>query len=485
MLVKNYINGTFVDGESSFVNINPVTGEVINRVVEADRAAVDSAVDAASKALGGPWGSMVSSKRAEYLHGIADGIEQRFDDFVDAEITDTGKPLSQARSIDIPRGVTNFRFFADLLGSVAMESYETHSRDGRHALNYAIRRPLGVVGVILPWNLPFLLMTWKLAPALAAGNTIVAKPSEETPSTAALLAEVMDQQAIPKGVVNLVNGFGQNSAGEFLAGHPDIDAITFTGESSTGAAIMKASAPSLKGLSFELGGKNSAIIFEDADFEKAVAGTAKSTFTNCGQVCLCTERVYVQRSIFDKFVSALKEKAESIKIGLPCDKSTQMGPLVSHGHRDKVLSYFDLARQEGATVVTGGKVPDFDDEKSDGAFVEPTIWIGLPETARCVKEEVFGPVCHIAPFDSEEEAVAMANNSRYGLAAAIWTENLTRAHRVAGQMEVGMAWVNTWYLRDLRTPFGGLKMSGIGREGGLHSLDFYSQPTNVCIELSA
>jgi aminomuconate-semialdehyde/2-hydroxymuconate-6-semialdehyde dehydrogenase len=485
MLVKNYINGIFIDGKSNFANINPATGEIISRVVEADKADVDNAVIAAKKALEGPWGSMLLSERAECLNRIADGIEEKFDDFVAAEIADTGKPLSQATSIDIPRGVANFRFFADLIKSVATESFETHTHDGRHALNYAVKRPLGVVGVISPWNLPFLLMTWKLAPALAAGNTVIVKPSEETPSTALLLAEVMNQQGLPKGVFNLVNGFGQNSAGEFLASHPGVDAITFTGESSTGTAIMKASSPSLKELSFELGGKNAAIIFEDADFEKAVAGTAKSTFTNCGQVCLCTERVYVQRPIFDKFVEALKEKAESIKIGLPYDEGTQMGPLVSHAHREKVLSYFNLAEEEGATVITGGKIPDFDDKKSDGAFIEPTIWTGLPESARCIKEEIFGPVCHITPFDTEEEAVAMANNSRYGLAAAVWTENLTRAHRVAGQMEVGVAWVNTWYLRDLRTPFGGSKMSGIGREGGLHSLDFYSQPTNVCIELSS
>jgi len=483
MMLKNYINGEFVDGEANFANINPATGEVICRVAEADKAAVDSAVKAAKKALDGHWGEMLPQQRADCLHIIADGIEQRFDDFVAAEIADTGRPLSQATSIDIPRGVANFRFFADLLGSVATESYETHAHDGRHAFNYAVRRPLGVVGVISPWNLPLLLLTWKVAPALAAGNTVIAKPSEETPATATLLAEVIYQQGIPKGVFNLVHGFGQGSAGEFLTTHPDVDVITFTGESSTGAAIMKASAPSLKELSFELGGKNSAIIFDDADFEQAVAGTARSTFTNCGQVCLCTERVYVQQPIFEKFVNALKEKAESIKIGMPYDEGVQMGPLVSHGHRDKVLSYFDLARKEGATVVTGGRIPEFGDKRRDGAFVEPTIWTGLPDTARCVKEEVFGPVCHVTPFDTEEGVIAMANDSRYGLAATVWTQGLKRAHRVASQLEVGVAWVNTWNLRDLRTPFGGSKMSGIGREGGMHSLNFYSQPTNVCIEL--
>ena len=484
MVIKNHINGEFVGSESNFANRNPATGEIICQVAEADKTAVDRAVWAARQALRGPWGSMRPAERVKRLHCSADAIEARFDDVVAAEITDTGKPLSQATSIDIPRGAANFRFFADLSGSLDTEAFETHTQDERHALNYTVRRALGVVGVISPWNLPFLLLTWKLAPALAAGNTIVAKPSEETPSSAALLAEVMAEH-LPKGVFNLVNGFGQNSAGEFLASHPDVDAITFTGESSTGTAIMKSSAASLKELSFELGGKNAAIVFADADFAKAVAGVAKAAFINCGQVCLCTERVYVHRSIFDKFLAALKKKAEAIQIGLPYEDGTQMGPLVSHDHRDKVLSYFDLAVQEGATVIAGGKVPVFDDDRRDGAFVEPTIWTGLPETSRTVKEEIFGPVCHIAPFDEEQQAVAMANDSRYGLAAAVWTENLARAHRVAAQMEVGVAWVNTWYLRDLRTPFGGSKMSGVGREGGLHSLHFYSQPTNVCIDLSS
>lgn len=483
MMLKNYINGEFIVGEKNFANINPATGEVICRVSEADKTAVDAAVASARKALSGPWGEMSPRDRAESLHRIADGIEQRFDDFVAAEIADTGKPLWQATSMDIPRGISNFRFFADLLAGVETESFETHTLDGRHALNYAVRRPLGVVGVISPWNLPLLLLTWKVAPALAAGNTIIAKPSEETPSTATLLAEVMDQQGLPRGVFNLIHGFGQGSAGEFLTTHPDVDAITFTGESSTGTSIMKASATTLKELSFELGGKNPAIIFDDSDFGKAVEGTAKSTFTNCGQVCLCTERVYVQRPIFEKFVNALKEKAEAITIGMPGEKNVEMGPLVSHGHRDKVHSYFDLAVAEGANVVTGGRIVKFDDQRREGAFVEPTIWTGLPETARCVKEEVFGPVCHVAPFDTEEEVIAMANNSRYGLAATVWTENLSRAHRVASQLEVGVAWVNTWNLRDLRTAFGGAKLSGVGREGGMHSLDFYSQPTNVCIEL--
>jgi len=337
--------------------------------------------------------------------------------------------------------------------------------------------------VIAPWNLPLLLLTWKVAPALAAGNTVVAKPSEETPSTATLLAEVMHTAGVPAGVFNLVHGFGPGSAGEFLTRHPGVDAITFTGESKTGTAIMKSAAETVKPISFELGGKNAALIFEDADFEAAVAGTARSTFTNCGQVCLCTERVYVQRPIFKRFVAALKEQADSIVIGRPHDPNTTIGPLISHGHREKVLSYYQLAREEGANIITGGGVPVFNDERDNGAYVQPTILTGLDESARCIKEEIFGPVCHITPFDTEEDAIRMANDSQYGLAGAVWTSDLQRAHRVARQIEAGIVWVNTWYLRDLRTPFGGVKLSGIGREGGLHSLGFYSEPTNICIKL--
>ena len=482
-MLNNYIGGKFVAGNSFFDNLNPATGKRVCQVAEADQSMVESAIRSARLALAGEWGFYSVNKRVACLHRIADGIEARFDDFVAAEIADTGKSLLQVTSIDIPRGVENFRFFADLLGSEATESYQTELADGRRALNYAVRRPLGVVGVISPWNLPLLLLTWKVAPALAMGNAVVAKPSEETPSTATLLAEVIHQQNVPQGVFNLVHGFGQGSAGQFLTEHPEVDAITFTGESTTGSSIMSASAPSLKELSFELGGKNAAVVFDDADFEKAVAGVSRSTFTNCGQVCLCTERVYVQRSIFEKFVVALKEQAEAIRIGLPYEEDTEMGPLVSYSHREKVLSYFDLAVEEGASVITGGKVPEFSGERSNGAFVEPTIWLGLPQSARCMQEEIFGPVCHVMPFDTEEEAVGLANDSCYGLAAVVWTGNLSRAHRVSSQMKVGVAWVNTWYLRDLRTPFGGSKMSGIGREGGIHSLEFYSQPTNICIEL--
>ena len=483
VVLKNYIAGKFIEGDRHFDNVNPVDGTLVATVAEADKAMVDQAVRAARQALHGEWGQMSLDDRRAILYRIADTIDARFDEFVAAEIADTGKSLLQASTIDIPRGAANFKVFADLIKSDSTECFNMSTPDGAGALNYSIRKPLGVVGVISPWNLPLLLLTWKLAPAMAAGNTIVAKPSEETPSTATLLAEVMHQVGVPKGVFNLVHGFGPSSAGEFLTSHPDVDAITFTGESATGSAIMKAAADSVKSLSYELGGKNTAIVFADADFDAAVAGTARSTFTNCGQVCLCSERVYVERSIFEPFVAALKEKAEALKIGRPYDDGVDIGPLVSHAHRDKVLSYYRLAEEEGATVVTGGGVPEFGDERDNGAFIQPTIWTGLQEDDRCIKEEIFGPVCHIAPFDSEEEVITMANDSQYGLASALWTTNLQRAHRVAAQIEVGIVWVNTWYLRDLRTPFGGVKRSGIGREGGVHSLNFYSEPTNICIKL--
>jgi aminomuconate-semialdehyde/2-hydroxymuconate-6-semialdehyde dehydrogenase len=480
-----FIDGEFVDAADgrTFRNISPVDGRVVAEVAEAGAADVDRAVQAARRALEGPWGTMPLNSRLDLLARVADRIMERFDEFLQAEIADTGKPIGWACNVDIPRGAANFRIFANLVRNLPTECFQTDTPDGEGALNYALRSPVGVVGVICPWNLPLLLMTWKVAPALACGNTVVVKPSEETPGTATLLAEVMNEVGIPNGVYNVVHGFGPGSAGEAMTLHPGISAITFTGESRTGQAIMRAAATNVKHLSFELGGKNPAIIFADADFDAAVAGTARSVFSNCGQVCLCSERVYVERSIFERFVDALKREAENLKLGDPLDQGTTMGPLISKGHREKVLYYYELARQEGATVVTGGGVPDLGPEYADGAYIEPTIWTGLPESARCIREEIFGPVCHIQPFDTEEEAIAMANDSEYGLCAAIWTQNLTRAHRVARRIEAGMVWVNTWFLRDLRTPFGGVKLSGVGREGGVHSVEFYTELKNICVKL--
>ena len=481
--ILNYIDGQYVGGTKEFADVNPADGSMIAQVAEANRGLVDDAVGAARKAFEGEWGRLGVRERAARLHKVADAIETRSDCLVAAEVADTGKPVSLASRLDVPRAAANFRVFADLIKTAGQESFHTETPDGKTALNYAVRKPLGVVGIITPWNLPLLLLTWKLAPALACGNTVVAKPSEETPATATLLAEVMETAGIPAGVYNVVHGFGLNSAGEFLTQHPDVNAVTFTGESQTGAAIMKSVASSLKPVSFELGGKNAAIVFADCDFDDAVSSVAEATFLNTGQVCLCTERVYVEHEIFERFVQALKEKAEGFRLGSPVETSTDLGPLISAQHREKVLSYYQLAREEGATTIAGGGVPQFGNSLDHGFYVQPTVYTGLRESARAVKEEIFGPVCHVTPFGSEEEAVSLANDTKYGLAASIWTTNLRRGHRVAQQMNTGITWVNCWFLRDLRTPFGGMGLSGIGREGGMHSLNFYSELNNICIRL--
>jgi aminomuconate-semialdehyde/2-hydroxymuconate-6-semialdehyde dehydrogenase len=481
--LRNFVGGEFVATGKTFENITPVDGTLISLVHEADQAVVDQAVAAAQKAFDGEWGHMPTEKRCKMLHAVADGIEKRFDEFVDAECADTGKPKSLASHLDIPRGAANFRFFADLVKSVGTEAYQMDTPDGRGAVNYSVRHPYGVVGVISPWNLPLLLSTWKIGPAMATGNSVILKPSEETPTTATLLAEVMKSVGIPDGAFNVVHGFGPDSAGEFLTRHKGVKAITFTGESRTGAAIMRQVSDQVKPVSFELGGKNPALIFADCEFDAAVDGTVRSVFANTGQVCLSSERVYVERPILDKFVAALKKRAEGMKIGRPEDASTQMGPLISRGHRDKVTGYYDLAKKLGAEVITGGGTPRFGDGRDNGAYVEPTIFMGLGEDTPIQKEEIFGPVCHITPFDSEDEAIAMANDTEYGLASVVWTTNLTRGHRVAQRMRAGINWVNCWFLRDLRTPFGGMGLSGIGREGGMHALNFYSEQKNVCIKL--
>ncbi|VVD71604.1 2-hydroxymuconic semialdehyde dehydrogenase [Pandoraea terrigena] len=480
---QNFINGEWVSSAHTFENRNPVDNSLIGRVHEASRAEVDAAVHAARAALHGPWGTMTTAERVALLHAVADGIERRFDDFLAAEIADTGKPRALASHLDIPRGAANFKVFADMIKNVPTESFAMTTPDGGSALNYGVRTPRGVIAVVCPWNLPLLLMTWKVGPALAFGNTVVVKPSEETPATATLLGEVMNEVGVPPGVYNVVHGFGPASAGAFLTEHPGVNGITFTGETRTGEAIMKAAANGVRPVSFELGGKNPGIVFADADFDGAVAGIARSTFDNSGQVCLGTERVYVQRAIFERFVAALKARAESLVPGDPYAPRTNFGPLVSQAHREKVLSYYAKAREEGATVVTGGGVPDMPASMQRGAWVQPTIWTGLRETAAVIREEIFGPCCHIAPFDTEAEVIAMANATPYGLAATVWTSDVGRAHRMGAALEVGVCWINAWFLRDLRTAFGGAKQSGIGREGGVHSLEFYTELRNVCVKL--
>ena len=483
--IKHFINGQYVGSASGkmFDNINPANGELIGKVHEAGEAEVDAAVKAARAALQGPWGKMTIDERSKILHAVADGITARFDEFLEAECLDTGKPKSLASHIDIPRGAANFKVFADMVKNVATEAFEMPTPDGTGALNYAVRRPKGVIGVISPWNLPLLLMTWKVGPALACGNTVVVKPSEETPSTTALLGEVMKEAGVPDGVYNVVQGHGGNSAGAFLTAHPDVDGFTFTGETRTGELIMQSAAKGVRDISLELGGKNAGIVFADCDMDKAVEGTMRSAFANCGQVCLGTERVYVERSIFDEFVARLKAEAEKLVIGAPDDPTANLGPLISQKQRDKVLSYYQKAVEDGATVVTGGGVPDMPEALKNGSWVQPTIWTGLSDESAVVNEEIFGPCCHIQPFDTEEEAIYQANRLPYGLASAVWTENISRAARVAGQIEAGIVWVNSWFLRDLRTAFGGSKQSGIGREGGEHSLEFYTEMKNICIKL--
>lgn len=479
----NFIDGQFVKGSGEgFANRFPTTGDVIGDVSAAGRAQVDAAVGAARAALKGPWGRMSVQERVALLRKVADGINARFDEFLAAEIRDTGKPRSIASHIDIPRGAANFNVFADQILTASTETFEMATPDGGGALNYALRLPRGVIGVVCPWNLPLLLMTWKVAPALACGNTVVVKPSEETPATATLLGEVMNAVGVPPGVYNVVHGTGPGAAGEFLTTHPDVDGITFTGETRTGEAIMRAASTGVRPVSLELGGKNAGIVFDDADLDATLEGIGRACFANTGQVCLGTERLYVQRGIFDRFVEGLAQKARGYRFGDPFDGATTMGPAISAEHQAKVLSYYEKARAGGATLLAGGGVPDMQGYEG-GYWVEPTVWTGLREDSPVVREEIFGPCTHVTPFDTEEEAIALANDTPYGLATSIWTTNLGRAHRTAKAVEVGITWVNCWFLRDLRTPFGGSKASGIGREGGLHSLEFYTELRNVCIKL--
>lgn len=483
--IQNFINGVLKDASDGgvFDKTSPVTGEVIAQVAKSTKADVDEAVAAAKAAMKGEWGKMPTAKRLEMLHAVADEITRRFDEFVQAEMADTGQPRHVMEHVFIPRGAANFKIFADVVKNVPAESFIMDTPDGRGGVNYSIRKPKGVIGVISPWNAPFLLMTWKVGPALACGNAVVVKPSEETPATASLLGEVMNAVGVPPGVYNVVNGHGPDAAGEFLTTNKDVDAITFTGETRTGEAIMKAAADGCRDVSFEMGGKNPGIVFADCDFDDAINGIFRSAFLNTGQVCLGTERVYVERPIYEKFVAALAKKAEGVKFGAPTETTSNYGPLISKEHQSKVLSYYKRAIEEGATLVTGGGVPEFGNELDGGSWAQPTIWTDLPESASVIQEEIFGPCCHIRPFDTEDEVIELANATDYGLSTTIWTTNLTRAHRMADAIDVGITWINSWFLRDLRTPFGGSKQSGIGREGGVHSLEFYTELRNICIKL--
>jgi aminomuconate-semialdehyde/2-hydroxymuconate-6-semialdehyde dehydrogenase len=479
--IKHFINGEFVGSASgrTFDDINPATGQVIAKVHEGGKAEVDMAVAAARAALKGSWGKMPMAERMGLLMKLAHGIQARAAEFAAAEVADNGMPITLASHVNIPRGSANFIQFAEHFKYVATECWEMEG-----ALNYALRRPLGVVGIISPWNFPLLLTTWKVAPALACGNTVIIKPSEETPATTALLADVA-KDILPPGVLNVVNGFGGDSAGSALTEHPDVDGITFTGETTTGQIIMRAAAGSLKKLSFELGGKNPNLIFADADLDACVETTMRSSFANQGEVCLCGSRIYVQRPLYQAFLYKLVERIKStVKVGDPTDPATTLGALISRELRARVLGFLDSAMADGATFLTGGKRPDgLPAHLAEGAFLEPTVIVGLGPDCKAQRQEIFGPVVTVTPFDTEEEVLELANDTNYGLSATVWSTDLARAHRVAAQLEAGIVWVNTWFLRDLRSAFGGMKYSGIGREGGVHSLEFYTELKNICIKL--
>ena len=474
----HFIDGKFMPSLNgqTFDNINPATEEVLGKVALGGAPEVDLAVKAARRALNGPWKKMTASERVAILRRIGDLILERKDELARLESLDTGKPLWLSSSVDIPRASYNFHFFSDYIRTITTEATQMDDT----ALNYALRRPVGVVGLINPWNLPLLLLTWKLAPALAAGNTVVMKPAELTPMTATVLCEIIRDAGMPDGVVNLVHGFGPDSAGSALVEHPDVNAISFTGETVTGKIIMASAAKTLKRLSFELGGKNPNIIFADADLDEVIETTMKSSFVNQGEVCLCGSRIYVERPAYDKFMEKFVAKTKEMTVGDPFDPNTKVGALISAEHFDRVSGYLKLAVEEGGTIVTGGKRPE---HLKKGYYLEPTIITGLDRHCRVVKEEIFGPVVTVIPFDTEEEVLKQANDTHYGLSATIWTNDLRRAHRVAAEIEAGIVWVNTWFLRDLRTPFGGMKQSGIGREGGVHSWEFYTELKNVCIKL--
>jgi len=468
----NFINNRFEESAAHFDDIDPATEEVIARVPDGDADDIDRAAKAACDAFP-EWSRTPGAERSRFLLAIADGIERHFDEFAELESRDNGKPIALASRLDIPRAIANFRFFAT---AILHQSSEAHVTDGK-ALNYTLRQPLGVAGLISPWNLPLYLLSWKIAPAIAAGNTCVAKPSELTPLSANRLAESIIEAGLPKGVVNIVHGYGPK-AGAALAAHPNVPLISFTGGTATGAKIAAAAAPMFKKLSLELGGKNPNVIFGDADLDAAIPTSIQSSFANQGEICLCGSRIFVERSIYDEFVERFVAAARKLRIGDPLDPATEVGALISEGHMRKVLGYVDLAQQEGGTVVLGGKRVD-----RRGFFVEPAVITGLGCECRTLQEEIFGPVVTITPFEGEEEAIALANSTRYGLSASVWTRDLQRAHRVAAAIESGTVWINCWLLRDLRVPFGGMKESGVGREGGLDSLRFFTEAKNVCVKL--
>lgn len=474
--IHNYINGKLIaPAKGQYLEVfNPAIGEVYAKVADSDEQDTVEAINAAEEAFGA-WSATSVEKRLGYLMAISKEIEANLDALAIAESIDNGKPLWLAKTVDIPRAASNFRFFATAIMQFASEAHEMNGK----AINYTLRRPLGVVCCISPWNLPLYLFSWKIAPALAAGNTVVAKPSEVTPMTAFMLSKICMDVGLPKGVLNIVHGKGERT-GSVLVKHKKVKAISFTGSTKVGGDIARKAAPSFKKYSLEMGGKNPNIIFADCDYDLMLETTLRSSFANQGQICLCGSKIFIEKSIYERFKSDLIRKAKALIVGNPLAENTKLGAIVSKAHFEKVMYHIDLAKEEGGTILTGGQsIKPKGHEK--GWFIEPTIIEGLTHDCRTNQEEIFGPVVTLTPFETEEEMLSMVNDSEYGLAATIWTSNLGRAHRLATLVEAGIIWINTWLLRDLRTPFGGMKNSGVGREGGFEALRFFTETKNVCI----
>lgn len=481
LTLGNLIDGRIVaPARGIYLDVfEPATGAVFARCPDSDTTDVDAAVDAASRAASA-WSATPAEERARLLHRLADLVERDIDALAALESRDAGKTIKLARSLDIPRAISNLRFFA---AAITQWPSEAHPMEDR-ALNYTLRQPLGVVACISPWNLPLYLFTWKIAPALAAGNAVVAKPSEITPCTAARLGELSIEAGFPPGVFNIVQGTGPG-VGQPLVEHADVKAISFTGSTKTGAAIAAAAAPKFKKLSLEMGGKNPAIVFADFDFSEANLDTiVRSGFANQGEICLCGSRLLVQRSIYDRFKQRYLDRVRALRVGDPDDAATDLGALVSQAHFDKVIGCIERARTEGGRVLCGGERVKLDGRLADGWFVAPTVIEGLAAESATNQDEIFGPVVTLIPFDDDDDALRIANGTGYGLAASLWTSDLNRAHRVAARLEFGIVWINCWLLRDLRTPFGGVKNSGVGREGGVEALRFFTEPKNICLKLN-
>jgi aminomuconate-semialdehyde/2-hydroxymuconate-6-semialdehyde dehydrogenase len=476
--IQNFVGGQFADptGAKYLDNIEPATAKAYSQVPDSDARDVDLAVTAAEKAFA-DWSQKPAAERSKILLRLADLIERDLEKLARAESIDTGKPVSLARALDIPRAVANFRFFATAILHTESEAHITDNV----AFNYTLRQPRGIVGLISPWNLPLYLLSWKIAPAIAVGNTAIAKPSELTPMTAFMLCEIAHEAGLPNGVLNVVHGTGPN-VGAAITAHPKINTISFTGGTATGKKVAESCAPLFKKVSLELGGKNPNVVFADADLEAAIGGSVRSSFANQGQICLCGSRVFVERSVYKEFVERFIDNVSKLKLGDPLDETTDQGAIVNKTQLDKIKFYVDLAQKEGGELVLGGSAPEPPNDRCrEGYFFQPTVITGLPVSCRTNREEIFGPVITITPFDNEEEAIHYANDVDYGLSSSVWTQNLSRAHRVAERINSGTVWVNCWLVRDLRVPFGGMKQSGVGREGGEEALRFFTEPKNVCI----